>query len=656
MNTLHPNRVYSTGSAGAGVVLTSRALFACLGCAIGLAGCSTPFEKRSEEELRESMVYSVQREIEAARDSSGSDELQPIDLSTTTDLTKLEIREDHLEQIEREFSTEGYIEDLQSRDPEIDPVAQLIGLDLLGRETVLVPVSLQGVVQTAVRQNLDVEYAQYGPAISQAALVEAEAAFDWTLFGNVQGQDSVTPQAGAGGFGTGVVRNESDSASGTLGVSKSLTTGGSLSVQHDLGYTNVESSFFGNTSPNPSNSSNFVIGYDQPLLDGFGQSRALAGVYLARNAERTAVSTLKAQLIASASDTERAYWELAFAYKQVIIRAKILERGIEVRDDIKARRVQDARQAQVADAVARVERRRSDLLIAKTQLRNASDNLKRLMNDPRMPVGSEMLLVPGDIAMSETVNISLLEAIDSGITHRPEIEQSILTIDDSTIRENVARNARLPTLNLTAQASMLGLDDSVSDGYEDSVSNRFIDDWLVGLTFEQPIGNRAGEAGFRQARLGRMQSIVGYRRTVQGIVLEIKNALNAAVTNHALISQSNLSRVAQGEALRALIVEKELTNAGYSVERLNLELNTQESLASAEILEAQALVNYNTALVDLYQAMGTTLDRNRIDFIVPDANQLTSGESVAEYQMDSDAQEDSESSSSENSSSESRDD
>lgn len=581
------------------------------------------------------MVHSVQREIQAARDSSSDDELQPIDLSTTTDLTKLEIREDHLEQIEREFSTQGYIEDLQSRDPDIDPIAQFIGLDLLGRETVLIPVSLQGVVQAAVRENLDVEFAQYGPAISQAQLVEAESVFDWTLFGSVQGQDSITPQTGAGGFGNGVVRNESDSATGTLGLRKALTTGGSLTVQHDLGYTNAESSFFGNVNPNPSNSSNFVVGYEQPLLDGFGESRALAGVYLARNAERVSVSQLKSQLITSASDTERAYWQLAFAYKQVIIRAKLLERGIEVRDDIKARRVQDARQAQVADAVARVERRRSDLLIAKTQLRNASDNLKRLMNDPRMPVGSEMLLVPGDITISETIDITLLEAIDSGIINRPEIEQSILSIDDSTIRENVAKNARLPELNLTAQARMLGLDDSVSDSYEDSISNRFIDDWLVGLTFEQPLGNRGGEAGFRQARLARMQSIVGYRRTVQGIVLDIKNALNEVVTNHALISQSSLSRVAQGEALRALIVEKELTNAGYSVERLNLELNTQESLASAEILEAQALVNYNTALVDLYQAMGTTLERNRIDFIVPDANQLTSGESVSEYEMES---------------------
>lgn len=578
------------------------------------------------------MVYSVQREIDAAR--GGQQEAQPIELSPTTDLTKLDIREDHLEQIQREFSTDGYTKELQESDPHDDPIAGLIGMDLLGRDTVLVPVSLQGVVQASVAGNLDVEFAQYGPAISQAQLVEAEAVFDWTLFGSAEGRDTINPQTSAAGFGTGVIRNESDSATATLGVRRSLTTGGSLSLQHDLGYTNVESSFFGAADPNPSNSSSFVLGYDQPLLDGFGRDRVQAGIYLARNAERSAVAGLKNQLIASASDTERAYWQLVLAYKQVIIRAKLLERGIEVRDDIKARRVQDARQAQVADAVARVERRRSDLLTAKTTLRNASDNLKRLMNDDRIPVGSEILLVPGDDSAVETLSISLLDAIDTGIQHRPEVEQSILGIDDSTIRENVARNAKLPTLNLTAQARMLGLADSISDGYDDAISNRFIDDWLIGLTFEQPIGNRAGEAGFRRARLERMQSIVGYRRTIQGIVLDIKNALNAVVTNHALISQSTLSRVAQGEALRALIVEKELTNAGYSVERLNLELNQQESLANAELAEAQALVNYNSAMVDLYQAMGTTLDRNRIDFIVPDANQLNPGESVGEYKVD----------------------
>jgi outer membrane protein TolC len=298
--------------------------------------------------------------------------------------------------------------------------------------------------------------------------------------------------------------------------------------------------------------------------------------------------------------------------------------------------VQDARQAQIADAVARVERRRSDLLIARTNLRLTSDRLKVLINDPTLPVGSEMLIVPNQDAIAEQISYSLLDAITTGVQERPEMEQALLNIDDATIRQQLAKNQQLPRLDLQAQARLLGFDDSFDDAYRDAFENRFIDDWLISARFEQPIGNRAGEAEYRRSRLQRMQSVVGYRQTAQGIVLEIKNALNAVATNGALIEQSTLSRVAQGEALRALVVEKELTNAGYSVERLNVELNQQESLALAEIAEAAAVTDYNKAIVDLYAAMGTVLQRNRIDFVVPDANQLAPGESALEYRAPED--------------------
>lgn len=607
-------------------VLYAASCFGTFGLIL-LSGCSSPIAKSSEDEMRRAMILSVQREVEGARGDGGTS--GRIDVESTTDLTKLEIREDHLEQIQKEYSTAGYIEALREQDPGAeDPILSLVGQNLLGAETALVGVNLEGAVRGAVRNNLEVEFARYGPAISQSALVEAEAAFDWTLFGSVTGNDSIIPQTSAGAFGTGVVRPESDGANAEVGLRRALTTGGSLSVSHGASYTNVEQAFFGAANPNPSNAANFVVDFNQPLLDGFGRDSALAQVYLARNAERGSVVTLKEQLIDTASETERAYWRLVLAYKELVIRSKLLERGIAVRDDIQARRVQDARQAQVADAVARVERRRSDVLTAQSALRNASDALKRLINDERMPVGSEVLLAPAATDVIEPISYSLVDAISTGIKERPEIERALLQIDDATIRENVAKNGRLPTLDFVAQARMLGLDDSVGDSYDDSVSNRFVDDWLVGLTFEQPLGNRAGEAGYRRTRLERLRSIVGYRGAVQGVVLEIKNALNAVVTNAQLIGQTRLSRVAQGEALRTLGVEKELTNLGYSVERLNLELNQQETLASAEIAEAAAVVNYNIALVDLYAAMGTTLSRNRIDFVAPDANQLVGGESI----------------------------
>lgn len=579
------------------------------------------------------MLNAIEREIAHAQANPSEQRVSP-----SLDLKKLEIREDHLEQISKEFSPDGYLEQLRVEHPDASsPIAHLIGEDLLGQETTLIGLSLEQSIQSSVGNNLSVEVARFSPAIAQAALTQAEAQFDWLFFAEGQYQDSSIPQA-AQGFGgaNGVIRNDSQSATGSVGVQRQFNTGGTFEIRNDIGYTNVDSSFFGTApNPNPAHNADFVLGLTQPLLRGFGRDANMAQINLARNAERSSVSSLKSTLIDTAADTEKAYWDLVQAYKVLIIRAKLVDRGIEVRDDIKARRVQDARQAQVADAVARVERRRADLLVARTNLRLASDRLKALINDPNLPVGSETLIVPSEDALAEPVAFSLLDAISAGVQERPEMEQALLAIDDATIRQELAKNQRMPRLDLTAQARLLGFDDSFGDAYQDSGENRFIDDWLIGARFEQPIGNRAGEAAYRASRLERMQSVVAYRQTAQQIVLQIKNALNAVTTNGALIEQSTLSRVAQGEALRSLIVEKELTNAGYSVERLNLELNQQETLANAEIAEASALTDYNKAIVDLHAAMGTILQRNRIDFIVPDANQLAPGESALEYEAPS---------------------
>jgi outer membrane protein len=599
-----------------------------------VTGCSSPLERQSEKELQMAMIRAIDIEIDHAREVPSQRQL-----STNLDLTKLEIREDHLEQIDKEFSTDGYIAELRSQAPNADePISELIGEDLMGRPTKLVGITLEQTIQTAIANNLDVEIANYAPAISQSILTQAEAQFDWLFFASAQYQDSIIPQAGQGfGGSTDFIRNKSQNGNASVGFARQTNTGTTFEISNDIGYNDVDSSFFGVPPvPNPANTSNIALSVTQPLLQGFGRDFNMAEINLARNAERSSVASLKLSLIDAAAETENAYWNLVLRYKELIIRAKLLERGIEVRDDIKARRVQDARQAQVADAVARVERRRSDLLISRTALRNASDRLKQLMNDPALPVGSEELIVPREDAIEEPIAYSLLDSITTGVTNRPEMELALLTIDDSTIRQQVAKNLRLPTLDIQAQARMLGLGDSFQDAYDDSTSTRFVDDWLLGISFEQPVGNRAGEAGYRQARLERMQSVVNYRQVAQGVVLDVKNALNAVVTNSQLIEQSTLSRVAQGEALRSLIVEKELTNAGYSVERLNLELNQQESLASAEFVEAAALINYNTAIVDLYRAMGTTLERSRIDFVVPDANQLAPGESAMDYKVEID--------------------
>lgn len=599
------------------------------GALLLLVGCASPISARTEEELRRSVVESAKREIAEAQNA-------PQRRTTTREssLSELEIRPEHLDQIEREYSPDGYLQDLAAgAGQEADPIESLLSEDLYGQPQRVVGVSLERCIHSAAERNLDVQLARLGPAISEADVVAAQAAFDWLLFSSAQWQDTDRPQAGSGFGGmTGAVLNSSQGVSASTGLRRNLVTGGELEIRQDLLYSDVRSSFFAaSPSPNPAQSVDVVVGLTQPLLRGAGSSTALAEVRIAQNAERSEIAALHAQLISTVTEVEAAYWDLVLAYHRLAIQAKLLDRGVEVRDDIRVRRIQDARQAQVADAAARVERRKGDLLIAQTALRRASDRLKALINDPDLPVGSEIMLVPVDLAVDEPIEFSLLDAVTTAIDTRPEVQQAILEIDDASIRRVVARNAARPRLDLTAQVALIGFDEDMGKAYGNLGDGEFLDEFLLGVLFEQPIGNRAGNAGDRKARLERLRAITGYRKTVQDVVLDVKDALDSVVRDYRLIEQAKLSRIAQGEALRTLQVEKELTNLGYSVERLNLELNQQEALAAAEISEIQALVQYNTSIANLYAAMGTALERSRIDLVVPDANQVLDGNRALDY-------------------------
>jgi outer membrane protein TolC len=240
------------------------------------------------------------------------------------------------------------------------------------------------------------------------------------------------------------------------------------------------------------------------------------------------------------------------------------------------------------------------------------------MNDRELVVGSEVLLLPADDAADQPITYSLYQAVMAGITDRPEIAQAILSIDDSSIRQQVAMNARLPQLDARLQTKFSSLGTNLGDQTNDVFSGKFVD-YLVGLVFERPIGNRKAEADMRRAKLQRMQSVIAYRNTVQQITREVKESLDKTTLNYRLISQTRTGRLASAESLRTFLVEKELTK-GYTVDRLNTEFTRQESLAQAERAENAALSEYNQAIADLYLAMGRTLERANISFNVDDGD------------------------------------
>ena len=611
-------------------------LLVAVGAALGsiAGGCRSPLERRSDAALSESILRSVRRELAEPEKFS-----MPLETTRDSGVDRLEIRDDLLEQIERDYDPSTYFLGEEERDAStaarrIKQIDELIGPDLMGRETRIVAIGLQRVIRGAVEHNLAVEEARLAPAIAEADVVRAEAAFDWVFFSNTVWNDLDQPGPGPGFLNLDAVVNSQQTVTQTTGVRRPLTTGGRLSLEQELRYVDERQSQFGVLPfPNPSSTLTYRLGIEQPLLRGFGSDVTLAEVRLNRNAERRSIERLRQSLIDTVTEAENAYWDLVRAHRELVIASRVLRRGESTSDDIKARRVLDAIQAQVANAVATTETRRSAVITARNQLRRASDALKLIVNDPELPVGSEVLLVPADDPVDEPVGYSLADSITTAIGQRPDLDLATLAIDDASINEVVADNLRLPDLTAAAELELTGFDAAFSGAYSEVFDNEFVDNFVLSLLFEQPVGNRAAEAGSRQARLRRILSVVSYRRAVQSAVLQVKNALDAVVTNYRLIEQARVSRLAAGESVRSLLVEKELTDRGYSVERLEVELGRQDALAAAERTEVRALVDYNRAIAELHRSMGTTLTRNRIDFVVPDAGALLRGEYALDFDL-----------------------
>lgn len=562
-------------------------------------------KQESEASLRRSVLDSVRREVREAEQKKGRELIAREDRTST-----LRISPEFMPELEKMAGPDAQL----ARQPDF-------GLDLLGNQIRPVGLGLERAVKSTVENNLAVQFARIAPAISQAKVSAAEAAFDWVVFANTQNSwvDSPRVRSSFSGLASGPNLDRQNTTQTDFGLRRNLITGGRFTLQQDLDFTDNRTPGITN-DPDPAVQLGWTIQYDQPLLRGSGSEVALSEIRLARNAERKDVSGLRRDLIERVTNTEKTYWQLMQAHRNLLIAQSLLALGEVTYKQLQERIILDAQQAQIAAAGARVERRRADVLRARTGLRQVSDQLKALINDPELPVGAENLILPADFAIDQPISFSLAESILTAVSRRPEIEQAVLTIDDTSIRQVVAENARLPQLDLRLQARLNSLDTNAAGAYDYILSSGF-QDYLVGLVFEQPIGNRKAESEMTVRRLERSQAVIAYRNAVQQITLETKLALERVVLNYALIAQTRTSRIAAAESLRAFRVEKEF-KLGFTVDTLNLELQRQEELAQAERDEIQALADYNSSIADLYSAMGTALERNNIRFVVPNAETI----------------------------------
>ena len=480
-----------------------------------------------------------------------------------------------------------------------------------------VRMTLRDIIQRAVANNQEVRVAAYQPAIDETRVTEAQARFDPTFFTNLTYSDqtvlSPSTENTSVDPGSPVTFR---GWSGDMGIRQDLQTGGRMEMKYSTAMTHRSpestSGVFGaqTIQPNPFWTSELSLQLTQPLLRDFGYQLNQARISIARNNQAISLLDFRDSLEKTLRDIEDAYWQLVQAEGEVAIADQLLSDTLRTGEILLERIKQDVTRVQLSQTNSFVETRRALLIRARSRVRDFSDQLKQLMNDPELPVSSPVVVLPATVALEEQIRMNLEDLISTGLENRFELGQQLLRMDSANVATKVAKNNLLPQLNVVGSVGVEGL----GPEWQDAADNQFTGDhvsWSAGLQFELPFGNRAARAIWKRTLLQRQQAIAQYQALIDKTTLEVKQSLRDVETSWEEIYATRKARFAAADALRA-IEQREGGGEALTYSFVDLKLTTQQRYAEAQSAEVQSISNYNRALARLEFAKGTLLRYNNI--------------------------------------------
>ncbi len=574
-----------------------------------LAGCQSPFSESSREQSWDMYARSVlTRAVADGR------------------LTNLQHRSMPVNQGVHEF---GYASDrVPATEPKGDtlipagshivaPAGHAYGrraAALYGAEPT-VRLSLQQVLAMAMHRSLAIKVVAYNPAISRTQLIAARAAFDATVFGSSQlvSTDQPTSFNAHGPVGTPGQTNQVG-WDNQAGVQKLLGWGGTAQISAGNDFLNQATSPGFQPSINPSNAAFVNLTLSQPLLKGFGAEVARSGIYIAQTNQRIALALFRSQVMAVVKNVQTGYYQLIAADRTLAVQRQLLGWSKVTLADVKKRGIFDASSVQVAQARAAVAQNQAAVIAAQANLRNASDQLKNMINSPSLNMSGNLLILPADRPVIEPFMFNVADQIATALRQRSVMAEDRLKLRAADINVRVATNALLPQADLTLSTQSNGLSNEFGDAFNQTVSPARYFNYSAGINVSFPIGNRAARAGLEEQHLLRRQALTQMLLDAQNIILQVKIELRALLSSYQQAKAQTVAAKAAARVVAALNVQQRF-GASLTPTFLNLKLTAQQNLAAANIARIQAIVNYNSAIAALQAANGTLLDVDRVRLV-----------------------------------------
>lgn len=487
--------------------------------------------------------------------------------------------------------------------------------------------SLDDVVRMTLEQNNDVSIARLDADIARQDVYAAEGVFDPRLAPFLTFGRTVSANTSAVGGAT-QGRLEQDQFAGSVGLDgRTPWAGGRYTVDFSSSRLETSNQF---ARLNPQFPSALSATYIQPLARGRTIDAERRQIQLARKTVDLTGSQLTQVIMDQLTLVEQAYWDLAFAVRNLEVQVDALSQA-QSQVASNERQVKEGTLApiDVVEAQTQVARFRLTVASAQQALTEAENRLKSLVLAGRQADEWNKPIIPIEATDRPTPSLSLDEAVKLALSRRPELASLDTTRAQNEIDREYFQNQARPQMDLIGGYTLSGLagnarsaDNPIAPDPSDAVppflvgsladsltnlATRRYPTASVQLLMDVPLGNNTARANVARTRIEGTRIARQRQQLEQAIEAEVRNTLQAVES-----SQQRLDAAASARrsALEQYDSERRRFDSGLSTVFLVLERQT--TLVVAQAAEARARADLNQALALLDRAIGGTLIRHGV--------------------------------------------
>jgi len=377
---------------------------------------------------------------------------------------------------------------------------------------------------------------------------------------------------------------------------------------------------------NPYITPGFTASVSQQMLNGFGFKVNRALIEVAQNEQGIERESFRQLLMAQLASAEDAYWDLIATQEGI----RAAEQALTVAQQLEANNRKELAVGlmaplDVVNAQSQVAASRRDLIVAQTNSRYAELQLKSMFSKNLQEALALASVEPVDSFPNPDDDSipTQEEAVATAHRNRPEIATAEGDIKSQEDTLPFLKNALLPSVNVFALVSTVGLYDYFGTSFTEAVHFRY-PQYAFGVTISFPLHNRQAQADEIRSRLELTQSQDALVRTKSQIEVDVQNALIAVTQGKAEVAAANQATLLDQQKLDA---ERKRLDIGLSTSYNVILL--QRDLFTDRLAEAQARDAYAKARIALDQAMGTTLESAHVDLDEALRGRLTSQPSLS---------------------------